>query len=69
MTYNLYWFKGAVALQRAHYGPGTGFIFLDNLQCSGNENNLFECSHNGVGEHNCNHHEDASAVCQGAVNN
>jgi len=47
---------------------GTGAIFLDNVNCRGNETNLDGCPHNGVGIHNCRHSEDAGVICpQGAV--
>ena len=42
------------------YGQGTGTIFLDDLECSGNESNLFEC----IRKSNCQHDEDAGLVCQ-----
>ena len=42
------------------YGRGTGTIFLDDLECSGNESNLFEC----IRKSNCQHDEDAGLVCQ-----
>ena len=47
----------------AHYGEGTGPILLDNVLCLGNESGIFACMHNGVGNHDCFHHEDASAEC------
>ena len=47
----------------AHYGEGTGPIWLDNVQCLGNESNIFECTHNGIGERNCEHDQDASVEC------
>nr|XP_028681736.1 deleted in malignant brain tumors 1 protein-like [Macaca mulatta] len=50
----------------AHFGPGSGDIFLDNLQCSGVEHNLGQCAHLGWSEHNCGHHEDASVICSGS---
>uniref|UniRef100_A0A8C9LWY4 SRCR domain-containing protein n=1 Tax=Piliocolobus tephrosceles TaxID=591936 RepID=A0A8C9LWY4_9PRIM len=52
---------------KAHFGPGTGDIFLDNLQCSGVEHNLGQCVHLGWSEHNCGHHEDASVICSGIL--
>ena len=47
----------------AHFGPGTGTIWFDDLQCSGEEESLNECSHIGIGRHNCGHNEDASVAC------
>uniref|UniRef100_A0A8D2GBI3 SRCR domain-containing protein n=1 Tax=Theropithecus gelada TaxID=9565 RepID=A0A8D2GBI3_THEGE len=51
------------ALGKAHFGPGSGDIFLDNLQCAGVEHYLGQCAHSGWSEHNCGHHEDASVIC------
>lgn len=38
---------------------------LDQLGCSGFEDTLLSCSHNGLNNNNCVHFEDASAVCSG----
>ena len=40
-------------------------IWLDDVECSGNEASIFYCPHSGWGVHNCVHGEDASAVCTG----
>ena len=60
------WFVTAapVALHSAHFGPGTGPIGLDDLNCTGTEHSLLNCSHLGVGSHNCGHFEDAGVVCR-----
>ncbi|XP_051792906.1 uncharacterized protein LOC110964340 [Acanthochromis polyacanthus] len=51
----------------AHFGQGSGPIWLDNVQCSGQESALSHCTHQGFGEHNCGHGEDSSAICLGAL--
>ncbi|XP_075574010.1 scavenger receptor cysteine-rich domain-containing protein DMBT1-like [Pelecanus crispus] len=50
----------------ARFGLGSGTIFLDDVQCRGDEPSLPMCTHNGWGIHNCGHTEDASVICEGA---
>ena len=38
-------------------------IWLDNVHCQGNESDLFQCEHDGVGVHNCDHNEDVGVKC------
>ena len=45
------------------FGQGTGDIWLDDVQCQGHEENIGNCFHNGIGEHNCAHYEDAGVKC------
>ena len=51
------------ALSYAHFGAGSGQIWLDDVNCAGSEDSIHNCSHNGWGSHNCGHHEDASVLC------
>uniref|UniRef100_A0A7N4P8C5 Lysyl oxidase homolog n=1 Tax=Sarcophilus harrisii TaxID=9305 RepID=A0A7N4P8C5_SARHA len=48
----------------AKYGPGTGRIWLDNLNCRGTERSVSECSSRGWGNSDCTHDEDAGVVCK-----
>uniref|UniRef100_A0A669E7K0 SRCR domain-containing protein n=1 Tax=Oreochromis niloticus TaxID=8128 RepID=A0A669E7K0_ORENI len=50
------------ALQNAAFGQGSGPIWLDNVDCVGNESSITDCRHNGLGVHNCGHNEDASVA-------
>ncbi|XP_051787816.1 scavenger receptor cysteine-rich type 1 protein M130-like isoform X2 [Erpetoichthys calabaricus] len=52
----------------AHFGKGSGKIWMDGVACKGNELSLMLCKHNGMGEHNCDSHEDAGVVCSGRCN-
>ena len=60
---SLYLVAGASAFSFAFFGQGTGPILMDNVQCTGTESRLFDCTH--LTTHNCIHAEDAGARCQG----
>ena len=47
----------------AHFGAGSGQIWLDDINCAGSEDSIVNCQHSGWGSHNCNHNEDAAVVC------
>ena len=56
---------GSLALGGAYFGSGSGDILLDNVVCRGTESSLFECNTNPIGQHNCDHSEDAGVRCEG----
>ena len=59
--------RAVSALGGAYFGESSGPIWYDNVDCVGNETNITQCSHSGIGVHNCNHSQDAGVVCRGKL--
>ena len=54
----------AIAFFEAHFGEGTGAIWLDNVECLGTESILADCRAEPIGVHNCIHAEDVGVACE-----
>lgn len=57
------YYDAVSAPRYAHFGAGSGHIWLDDVGCSGSESSIAHCQHKGWGVENCGHHEDASVIC------
>ncbi len=47
--------------------PGSGPIWLDNVNCVGQEDHIQFCPRGAWGEHNCYHKEDVAILCFGTA--
>ena len=54
------------AITRSRFGqpPGNGTIWMDGVQCLGNEDVLDQCGFNGWGINSCNPRRRAGVVCE-----
>ncbi|XP_073717227.1 scavenger receptor cysteine-rich domain-containing protein DMBT1 [Misgurnus anguillicaudatus] len=55
---------GAEAKRFSYFGPGVGTIWMDDVECTGTELSLQECTFRGWGTHNCDHSGDAGVICR-----
>ncbi|KAG8551449.1 hypothetical protein GDO81_004115 [Engystomops pustulosus] len=54
---------GSPILPLARYGPGAGNIILDDVNCIGTEQTLWQCSHRGWYVHDCGPLEHVGVIC------
>ncbi|WP_411023527.1 scavenger receptor cysteine-rich domain-containing protein, partial [Salmonella sp. s51228] len=55
-------YSGLTSTQLGIYAPSTTY-WLDNVGCSGTENNISECYHLPWGNHNCGTSEHVNVTC------
>ncbi|XP_077103504.1 lysyl oxidase homolog 3A isoform X3 [Siphateles boraxobius] len=51
------------ALTGARMGQGMGPIYMNEVQCHGDEKSLWDCPHKSITAEDCKHMEDASVIC------
>ncbi|CAI9728058.1 deleted in malignant brain tumors 1 protein-like [Octopus vulgaris] len=57
-------YSDGVAYSKGKYGTGSGRIWLDNMNCTGNEPSIASCQKSMWGENDCRHAEDAAVECK-----
>uniref|UniRef100_A0A673KL53 SRCR domain-containing protein n=1 Tax=Sinocyclocheilus rhinocerous TaxID=307959 RepID=A0A673KL53_9TELE len=55
------------ALGDAHFGPGSGPIWMSFVLCTGTESTLKNCGSTGWDKNNCDHNGDAGVICSGKL--
>uniref|UniRef100_A0A8C2DED9 SRCR domain-containing protein n=1 Tax=Cyprinus carpio TaxID=7962 RepID=A0A8C2DED9_CYPCA len=55
------------ALGDAHFGSGSGPIWINYVECSGSESTLKNCTSGGWGKYGCDHSKDAGVICSGEL--
>ena len=53
-----------MAFTNARFGAGVGPIYLDNVDCTGSEDNLTDCPSSAIFSCPSGHNEDAGVRCQ-----
>ena len=59
-------FIESVAFSGASFGSGSGSISLDDVECSGGEHSLLDCTYASTS--NCGHEKDVGVRCQSMRN-
>lgn len=60
--------RGAIGAYGGFEASGNQRIFMDNVQCKGDEESLSDCKFSGFGKHDCLANELAGVKCQTSVN-
>uniref|UniRef100_A0A673HHQ2 SRCR domain-containing protein n=1 Tax=Sinocyclocheilus rhinocerous TaxID=307959 RepID=A0A673HHQ2_9TELE len=53
------------ALGAAHFGQGSGPIWMSLVLCTGSESTVKNCGSSGWSKHDCTHNSDSGVICSG----
>lgn len=65
LSNNTSYFTEASTTYRGYFGSGTGPIWLNRVDCFGNEDTIFNCSHSETELDFCRYYGDAGVICRG----
>ena len=55
------------AYTSAHFGAGSGNVWLEDVACSSTNTKILQCSSSPIGQDTCTHSEDAGVGCEGTA--
>ena len=60
-------YAGSRAFRQAEFGEGSGMIYLEGIECAGDEDTLLDCPVDiELGFSSCDHSRDAGIRCYGS---
>lgn len=54
-------------IRLANFGPGSGKIWMDYVDCRGSESTVLDCGGLDLDDPDCTHNEDAGVICSGRL--
>lgn len=61
------WLPAGATVLFYGFTNGVGEIWLDDVRCTGTEDRLIDCPARPIGQHSCQHSEDAGVRCTGSA--
>ena len=63
LAFHSFFFSGASAQTNA-YTAGECYVHISDLNCTGEEESIWDCPQNELSGYSCYHYQDASVICQ-----
>lgn len=63
LSFILNFLRFPYVLPSAYFGQSSGMVMLENVDCSGSENDIASCSSYGWGHSDCTHDRDVAVLC------